>query len=278
MNAYMHLISNSSTQRVYALTSDGTLDFDFPPSDAMVGDIGIFWGKVEEIGSPAYWASQAWMWELDEPDHYQLGNSLEEEVMACLLGGYGIPAEIGLAAYDRFRAAMQTDPQSVCDPQRTYELLSEPLEMGARSVKYRFARQKSAYLAGAMSRLPEIDRSAGDKELRDQLVTLPGIGLKTASWIVRNWRRSDLVSILDIHIMRAGQGLNIFPKTWKVERNYRELEDAYLSFAHAISTRASILDSVMWMTMRSLSSSLTMPVHSKPTITKSAHQSSFAYN
>jgi hypothetical protein len=65
---------------------------------------GLVWGFAEEIGSPAYWAAQAWMWEVEAPAHYKLGRSLEEELMACLLGGYGIPAEVGLAAYERLRA------------------------------------------------------------------------------------------------------------------------------------------------------------------------------
>jgi thermostable 8-oxoguanine DNA glycosylase len=92
--------------------------------------------------------------------------------------------------------------------------------------------------------------------LRDALVTLPGVGPKTASWIVRNWRGSDEVSILDVHILRAGRTLGIFPEEWRVERNYRELEEAYLAFARDIGARASILDSVMWMTMRRLPPSL----------------------
>jgi len=277
-NAYMHLNLNRSTQRVCAFISEGSVNRDLPGPNEMVGNLGILWGRVEEIGSPAYWASQAWMWELEEPDHYQLGKSLEEETIACLLGGYGIPAEVGLAAYDRFRLEMRKDPASLLDPARTYELLSKPLEMGSRSVKYRFARQKSSYLAAAMTALPGIDQSANDKELRNQLVKLPGIGLKTASWIVRNWRQSDEVSILDIHIMRAGQALNIFPKSWKVENRYLDLESAYLTFAEAIDARASILDSVMWMTMRALPHNLIMSVDVQGNSGTKDQQPSFAYN
>ena len=92
-----------------------------------------------------------------------------------------------------------------------------------------------------------------DIALRDALTGLSGIGVKTASWVVRNWRRSDRVAILDVHIVRMARMLHIFPEPWKVERNYREMEKAYLDFASAISAQASMLDSVMWMTMRQLS-------------------------
>lgn len=258
----MHLYTNPSTQHVVALTAGGRFERELPEASARVGRGPLVWGRVEEIGSPAYWAAQSWMWELEEPEHYRLGKSLEEEVIACLLGGYGIPAEVGLAAYDRFRSVLSDDPASLCAFDVTYELLSRPLQMGGRSVKYRFARQKAQYVAAAMSALPTIDRTASDKDLRDALMTLPGIGPKTASWIVRNWRGSDEVSILDIHILRAGRDLEIFPRHWSVERHYGKLEQAYLDFANAIEARASILDSVMWMTMRALPHALTRPSQS----------------
>jgi endonuclease III len=47
-------------------------------------------------------------------------------------------------------------------------------------------------------------------------MSLPGIGPKTASWIARNWLDADDVAILDIHIMRVGQVIGLFPlsKRW----------------------------------------------------------------
>tara|TARA_R110002012_G_scaffold170538_2_gene335012 strand:+ start:829 stop:1563 length:735 start_codon:yes stop_codon:yes gene_type:complete len=213
---------------------------------------GLVWGFAEEIGSPAYWAAQAWMWEVEAPAHYKLGRSLEEELMACLLGGYGIPAEVGLAAYERLRAVNAESPCRLLDEESVLELLADPLDLNGRLVRYRFAKQKSTYLAGSMRALQSLDREAPDRELRDALTALPGVGPKTASWIVRNWRDSDFVSILDIHILRAGRMLQIFPEGKSVERHYLELEAAFLDFAEAISVKASILDSVMWMNMRQI--------------------------
>ena len=207
---------------------------------------------TEEICSPAYWAAQAWIWEIEEPYHYKLGRSLEEEVIACLLGGYGIPAEVGLVAFERLRVINAEDPRRLHNKDAVFALLSEPLAVSGRTVKYRFARQKAGYLAGSMAQLSLLDHSQDDRALRDELTTLPGIGPKTASWIVRNWRGSDSVSILDIHILRAGRILGIFPQNWAVERHYMKLEDAFLNFAETISVKASILDSVMWMNMRQL--------------------------
>lgn len=249
----MHYDLTSSNQIVLATVGNDTLSLSLPSADARIGIGRLKWGHAEELGTPAYWRSQAWMWGLEQPDHYRLGKTLEEEVLACLLGGYGIPAEVGLAAYERLRNSIAEDPDMLCDPVRTVELLSEPLDVGARKVRYRFARQKGEYVAAALSGLRSVNHEAPDVDLRDALTGLSGIGLKTASWVVRNWRRSDMVAILDIHIVRVAKMLHLFPKDWKVERNYREMEKAYLDFASAISARSSMLDSVMWMTMRQLS-------------------------
>jgi thermostable 8-oxoguanine DNA glycosylase len=135
-------------------------------------------------------------------------------------------------------------------------MLLEPLDIGERKVRYRFAKQKARYISAAMTAMPQVDRAGSDRDLRAKLVDIPGIGLKTASWIVRNWRNSDEVSILDIHILRAGQILGVFPKEQTVEKHYLMLEDSYLEFAASISVRASILDSVMWMTMRQMPNSM----------------------
>lgn len=248
----MHLRAESSTQTVYARSDVGYVGLDLPAADQQLDNHGLVWGLAEEIGSPAYWAAQAWMWEVEAPTHYKLGRSLEEELIACLLGGYGIPAEVGLAAYERLRAVHAEDPCRLRDEGSVLELLADPLDLNGRQVRYRFARQKSAYLAGSMRALRSLDREAPDRDLRDSLTALPGIGPKTASWIVRNWRESDSVSILDIHILRAGRMLQIFPEEKTVERHYLELEEAFLGFAEAIFVKASILDSVMWMNMRQI--------------------------
>jgi hypothetical protein len=240
-------------QRVSAHSQGILAELALPAPSCRVPGHDLHWGGAEEIGSPAYWAAQTWMWEIDEPEHFKLGRSLREETLACLLGGYGIPAEIGLAAYARLRAAA---PDELLNETTVCTLLSAPLNIGGRSVRYRFARQKSRYVAQAMRSLGGIDVDAPDLDLRSALMALPGIGPKTASWIVRNWRGSDDVSILDIHIIRAGRTLGIFAPRWRVERHYEIMERAYLKFAKAIGARPSILDSVIWMTMRRLPESI----------------------
>jgi thermostable 8-oxoguanine DNA glycosylase len=253
---FMHLLHETSIQRVFARTETGVVSHEVPSAGETIGNGSLQWGMAEELLTPAYWATQAWMWEVEAPEHYKLGNSLEEETLACLLGGYGIPAEVGLAAYERLRERLCEDPAALKSEDAVLEMLLTPLNVAGRSVRYRFAKQKARYISAAMNAMPQVDRDASDRDLRGKLIDIPGIGLKTASWIVRNWRNSDEVSILDIHILRAGQILGVFPKEQTVEKHYLNLENLYLEFAASISVRASILDSVMWMTMRQMPNSM----------------------
>ena len=112
---FMHSSAHSSIQTVYARSEAGYVGRNLPSADQRLDINGLVWGFAEEIGSPAYWAAQAWMWEVEAPAHYKLGRSLEEELIACLLGGYGIPAEVGLAAYERLRAVNVESPCRLLD-------------------------------------------------------------------------------------------------------------------------------------------------------------------
>ena len=243
---------SSSTQRVTAFVQGSLQTLDLPSPRARVAGRRLLWGDASTPLTPAYWAAQTWMWSIEEPQHYRLGRTLEEELLACMLGGHGIPAEVGLAAYRRLRKVMHDRPEVMLDREAVGDMLSAPLDVNGRSVRYRFASQKAGYVAAAFGSLPGIDRRADDRMLRDALTSLKGVGPKTASWVIRNLRSSDAVAILDVHILRAGRILGIFDDEDRVERHYSRMEDAYLAFAGAISAPASILDSVIWMTMRQI--------------------------
>jgi thermostable 8-oxoguanine DNA glycosylase len=85
-------------------------------------------------------------------------------------------------------------------------------------------------------------------------MAIPGIGPKTASWIVRNWTGTDEVAILDVHVIRAGQLIGLFPKHIRLPRDYSALEARFLEFSHALKVRASLLDAIIWREMRVLTS------------------------
>jgi N-glycosylase/DNA lyase len=236
------------TQTAVVLTHPGMIQVQLPHPDQPVMD-GVCWGALDAFPTPAYWHYQVVSRRLaGRPAAYRLGRSLTEEVGACLLGGHGIPATVGLAAYNalRERGAFAGEAHS----QETLETwLREPLAVGERKVNYRFAAQKAKYLAAALPKLKGAPSFTSGKALRDWLTELPGIGPKTASWVARNWLDADDVAILDIHIMRLGQVVGLFPREFTVERHYLQLEDLFLQFSEALGVRASELDAVMWHEM-----------------------------
>ena len=216
---------------------------------------GIPWGAFDELMTPAYWRGQAWQHtEAGSFCDFRLGRSLQEEVAACLLGGWGMPAELALAAYERVRERNLLRPGTTAE--QVEEALSEPFMLQGRARKYRFIRQKARYLSGCLQQLNDFAPPAEDIAFRDRLNELPGVGLKTASWVVRNMRPQSEVAILDIHILRVGQHLSLFPEAWQPDTHYRELEARFIAFARAIEVSPATLDGLMWDHMRRLSAVL----------------------
>ncbi|MGY0778896.1 endonuclease III domain-containing protein [Azospirillum argentinense] len=242
-------------QQVIASFGDGYRFLDLPDPDEWLLP-GVRWGRHEHPLTPAFWSAAAWM-EGEVPDHgFRLGGTLAEEVSACILGGHGLPAEVGLAAFARVRNELREAPDEVLPEDDLLRLLSAPLIVKGRAVRYRFARQRSSYLAAALRGLHGVNESAlDDVGFRDALLALPGIGPKTASWIVRNRRGSDKVAILDVHVVRACRVMGVFPENADPTRRYAELEQRFLQFCMRAHARASVMDAVMWDTMRRISTS-----------------------
>jgi N-glycosylase/DNA lyase len=230
------------------------VDLPEPASELLPG---VPWGAIEAFPSPAYWAYQVFAKRiLGRSINYKLGTSLKEEVGACLLGGHGIPAEVGVAAYEHVRRLGAFGAEPPDEPQ-LQAWLSQPLNAGGRTVRYRFVRQKARYLAAALAALnTDVVPCHSGRALRDWLIQLPGIGYKTASWVARNWLRADDVAILDIHVLRAGKLAGVFPPQLTVERHYLELESRFLDFSRRLGVLPSELDAVIWLEMASSPNSM----------------------
>jgi thermostable 8-oxoguanine DNA glycosylase len=235
-------------QTMYADNGGAWASLEMPdPDDEVVP--GVLWGAFDEMMTPAYWRGQAWQHEARGTyASLRLGRTLAEETAACLLGGYGMPAELGLGAYARLRAdgLLADMPSEAVLEQR----LAEPFFIHGRHRRYRFPRQKARYLAACLRVLKTFDEPEDDVSLRTALAALPGIGPKTASWIVRNYRASDCVAVLDVHIIRAGRHVGLFERAHTPDRHYLELETAFLAFATALPSAAGMLDGLMWDYMR----------------------------
>jgi hypothetical protein len=205
-------------------------------------------GRPEEIGSAAYWFDQASRVVAD-PSVLSMGNSVVEEVAACLLGGFGMQAEVAEAAFVEIRTAGLLDG-GVPDEDAVEAVLRRPLVVAGRRapVRYRFPSQRAARLAAALAYLSGVDVPADPVSFREVMLGCPGVGPKTAAWITRNRFGAD-VAVIDVHIRRIGVGLGLFDASWKLPRDYGRFEEAFLAFARAGGVPAAALDACMWWQM-----------------------------
>lgn len=211
---------------------------------------GLKWGFCYQLYTPAFWKLQYLMNAYSEEiDAHRLSDDIIEEIILCLLGGYGIPSEMGLTAFERLKNRGLIYKNVGFDT--LFDALKEPFEINGRLVKYRFSFQKAKYIHDFLGRNDLLDiPQKEDLKLRKWLINLKGIGPKTASWITRNWLRSERVAILDIHILRAGMITGFFKRDINIEKDYYDLEHNYLNFCHYLEVRPSDMDAIIWSYMK----------------------------
>lgn len=212
---------------------------------------GVIRGEPEWHLSASYWARLAHDWDGNSV-LFRQPDCLVEEVIFCLLGGFGIKAEANIAAFRLLKRVGVTNLKNDWAEADIRALLKRRLRVNGGYQRYRFPNQRARRIVLALRRLREGRTPTDPISLREYLIDFDGIGPKTASWIVRNWLCSDDVAILDIHVIRACQRIGVFYPHHRVPRDYNEMEERFIEFASAISVRPSKLDALMWSTMRKL--------------------------
>lgn len=214
---------------------------------------GVKWGDCSQLYTPAFWKMQYLSHtQVDSSNSiYKLGASILEEIVVCLLGGFGMPSDIGIAAFERLKR--ENLIRQYVSFTEIHDALCLPyLLKDGRKVTYRFHNQKSRYIHTFLNRndLHKIPLK-NDIQFRNWLLTIKGIGLKTASWITRNWLNSENVAILDIHILRAGILAGFYTeKTDDLNKHYLYLEKQYLAFCSALEVSSAIMDAIIWDFMK----------------------------
>jgi thermostable 8-oxoguanine DNA glycosylase len=225
--------------------------YDLPNADKEVMP-GVSWGECGVVFTPAYWKIQYLMHNSgnDFTINYRLGENVLEEVVACLLGGFGLKAEMGLAAFERLVERGLIKQGVEFEP--ILEALKEGFEINVgKKSHYRFPNQKAKFIFEFLNR-PDLNNVPveDDLELRCWLMGVKGIGPKTASWITRNFLDSEKVAIIDIHIFRAGLAMGLFTESLNVQRDYFRIEEIFLGFCKAIKVMPSRMDALMWLQMK----------------------------
>lgn len=208
----------------------------------------IDWEEAGRRFTKSYWEVQYY---LDDTCHedYRLGSNLREEVVACLLGGYGLKAELGLLVFHRIKNMRLI--RSGVSLEAIEDAIGAPFRWNGKEVHYRFSRQKAKYIFLFLQRddIDDLETLCGSC-LRNRLMTIKGIGPKTASWIARNYGNCEDVAIVDIHIYRAGRLAGFVNPKWDMQKDYYKIEESFLDFCHSIHALPSKMDSIMWSQMK----------------------------
>jgi N-glycosylase/DNA lyase len=206
----------------------------------------FWWGEPHHLGTSAYWVDQAKR--RPPPLQNRANRGLPDEVAACLLGGHGIRAAVGRSAFERVRAAglVTTEPPPSADS--IEHCLREPLDVPGfqTPLRYRFPKQRAQWVAASLERLAGKEPPSEPLALREWLMELPGVGPKTASWIVRNQFTRAEVAIIDVHVYRAGRSAGFFPPSWRLPVDYAKFEAAFCAVARVGNVTPAALDSCVW--------------------------------
>ena len=203
----------------------------------------VQWGRYEVFGTPAFWVDQT-VRECysDKVAEMASRTGIESEIVFCLLGGFGVTAELAHAAYQAVLELLDVEPAPGAET--IEERLRQPLPGGWGH--YRFPKQRAERISNALRQIRAQPPPNDPIELRPYLIQLHGVGPKTAAWIVRNVTGCADVAIIDIWLIRALTWIGIFKPEWRVEKHYERFEDVFLQFASHGNVQPGALDLCIW--------------------------------
>lgn len=187
--------------------------------------------------------------------------NLEGEVLFCLLGGHGVPYELAASAAE---VVLRLDPFKPCWSESTLlgELIGAlerpqfgPPRSDGQLRRYRFPVRKAVsivaarrwlMLQGSQNSLRRRLVHRTPHERRELLCQCPGIGPKTASWILRNVGLGERLAIVDIHVLRALQAAGRVSLDAKLPRDYGAAERAFLQWCRELGAEPAAFDLFVW--------------------------------
>ena len=158
-----------------------------------------------------------------EEQAFRAANAPEHELLFCLLGGHGISYELALSAtavIARLRPFAETwDPAEIRDAVATSlrENQFTPARRDGSLRSYRFPERKADTIVAAGAWLRQtgsleaaVMRHPDARSRREFLCECPGVGPKTASWLLRNLGWAEDLAIVDVHVLPTvvGSGSN----------------------------------------------------------------------
>jgi len=203
----------------------------------------VQWGRFDAFGTAAYWVDQTVRGDYaNKVELLAQRADLQSETIFCLLGGYGVTAELARAAHEVVMVVLQAQPEP--EPRDIETALRRPLpgDLG----RYRFPRQRANRVVEAVRRLSQYPPPKDPFLLREYLLEVNGIGPKTAAWIIRNVTGTPEVAIIDIWLIRTLTKNGIFRREWRVDRHYERYEAAFRQYAAYGLVSPGALDLCIW--------------------------------
>ena len=184
---------------------------------------------------------------------------VEDELLFCLLGGYGITEEHGRSAWQAVRllepfSEVWRDDDLLTRIMATLGLPQfRPRRADGSLRRYRFPKRKAAIIVKARgwvrSRKP-LDECLlywdDPKDRRRILLGCPGLGLKSASWLLRNLGMGDGLAVLDVHLVRALQDTKRIATDVRLPRDYYTAEKAFLEWCRELDAPSDAFDLFIW--------------------------------
>ena len=184
---------------------------------------------------------------------------IESELLFCLLGGFGITYEHGRSASE---VIWQMRPFAEgWEEQDLFEAVSgalmqpqfEPAKADGDLRRFRFPFRKASIIVKARRWLrgkgPLYHRLlvlSSCRARRRYLCECPGMGLKTASWLLRNLGMGADLATIDIHVLRALIEAGRVPDNIKMPRDYVLVEDAFLEWCRELDASPPAFDLFVW--------------------------------
>ncbi|BAE82455.1 hypothetical protein [Desulfitobacterium hafniense] len=192
-----------------------------------------------------------------------------EEFFFTLLGGFGISYELNKSALALFKQKGYLD-SSLYDEQEKIIITArnlrdefnikqfEPKSMNGEYRKYRFIETKPIFIVKAgywlwqecAWDLESYFSNHRDLFTREWLCSCPGIGMKSASWFLRNIGINDDYAVFDVHVLRFLEKLGVKVPQVVTEKAYIQLEMILREICKKIGVSLGKMDYLLWVLAR----------------------------
>jgi thermostable 8-oxoguanine DNA glycosylase len=219
--------------------------------------------RWEDSGVHGDWAT---MWpafaqaydELVSPGPPASEPGLRDELLFCLLGGHGITFEMNrsaqavIAELDVFSERHGADALWEDLVRALSAPRFDPPRKDGSLRRYRFPRRKAtlivaarAWVLGAGSLTDQLAARACERDRRAWLMSCPGLGPKSASWVLRNTGWAHDLAILDIHVLRAMAEEGVIGEA-RLEADYEAVERKFLDWCRVLDAAPAVFDLFLW--------------------------------